>query len=60
MTMPQIERRAILEALHRCAGNQTRAAVLLGMPRRTLCTKLREHNIPRPRGAAIAGRLTGA
>ena len=40
---------AILDALVRCAGNQTRAAELLGIPRRTFCKKLNEHNIPRPR-----------
>jgi two-component system response regulator AtoC len=48
-TMAAIERQAILDALVRCAGNQTRAAELLGIPRRTFCKKLNEHNIPRPR-----------
>src|SRR5688572_17608406 len=45
----EIERQAILDALERCAGNQTRAAELLGIPRRTFCKKLNEHNIRRPR-----------
>jgi DNA-binding NtrC family response regulator len=45
----EIERQAILDALDRCAGNQTRAAELLGIPRRTFCKKLNEHHIPRPR-----------
>ena len=40
---------AILDALERCAGNQTRAAEYLGLPRRTFCSRLREYNIPRPR-----------
>jgi DNA-binding NtrC family response regulator len=43
------ERRRIVEALEQCAGNQTRAAKLLGMSRATLATKLSIHRIPRPR-----------
>ena len=35
-----IERRRISEALSQCEGNQTQAAKLLGMPRRTLVRKL--------------------
>jgi two-component system response regulator AtoC len=42
-------RQRIVEALARCNGNQTRAARLLGMPRRTLVAKLPLYNIPRPR-----------
>jgi transcriptional regulator with PAS, ATPase and Fis domain len=45
----EIERQAIIDALERCAGNQTRAAELLGMSRRTFCKRLTEHRIPRPR-----------
>jgi transcriptional regulator with PAS, ATPase and Fis domain len=45
----QVERAAIIEALARCHGNQTRAAALLGMPRRTLCKRLVTYQIPRPR-----------
>ena len=48
-SMRDIERQAILDALARCAGNQTRAAEYLGLPRRTFCTRLKEYNIPRPR-----------
>jgi DNA-binding NtrC family response regulator len=43
----------ILAALTSCAGNQTRAAKVLGMSRRTLITRLEQHGIARPR----AGRL---
>ena len=43
------ERRRIMEALEKCAGNQTQAAKLLGYSRRTLTTKLNEFALPRPR-----------
>jgi two-component system response regulator AtoC len=49
LSMAAIEKQAIVDALVRCTGNQTRAAELLGIPRRTFCKKLTEHNIPRPR-----------
>jgi len=44
-----IERQRILEALDECAGNQTRAAKLLGMSRRALINRLDAYDIPRPR-----------
>ncbi|MFO0609933.1 MAG: sigma 54-interacting transcriptional regulator [Polyangiales bacterium] len=44
-----LERQRIVDALEKCAGNQTYAAELLGMPRRTLVTRLAAYNIPRPR-----------
>jgi transcriptional regulator with PAS, ATPase and Fis domain len=47
-TMAEIERRSILEALERCAGNQTRAAELLDMPRRTFCKRLSAYHVARP------------
>lgn len=43
------ERQAIIVALDRCAGNQTQAAKLLGLSRRTLVSRLGQHGIPRPR-----------
>jgi two-component system response regulator AtoC len=44
-----LERARIVEALSRCDGNQTQAAVLLGISRRTLVTRLAELDLPRPR-----------
>jgi DNA-binding NtrC family response regulator len=43
------ERRRVLEALETCAGNQTHAARLLGISRRTLINKLEKFALPRPR-----------
>jgi two-component system, NtrC family, response regulator AtoC len=44
-----IERQRILDALEQCSGNQTRAAGLLGMPRRTLIKRLNHYGVRRPR-----------
>ena len=50
--LEDVERRRIIAALAECAGNQSRAAELLNMPRRTLVAKLAQLDIPRPnRGA---------
>jgi two-component system response regulator AtoC len=43
------ERARILDALEKCAGNQTRAAAVLGISRRTLLNRLAEFDLPRPR-----------
>ena len=43
------ERLRIIEALERCAGNQTHAAALIAMPRRTFVARLKAYGIPRPR-----------
>jgi two-component system, NtrC family, response regulator AtoC len=43
------ERDRIMTALAACAGNQSRAARLLGIPRRTFVSKLDTYQIPRPK-----------
>jgi two-component system response regulator AtoC len=43
-----IERRRIAEAMDRCGGNQTRAAQLLRVSRRTLVARLTEYGFARP------------
>ena len=45
----EFERAQILEALAKTGGNQTRAAKLLGIARRTLIKKMVRHGIERPR-----------
>jgi len=44
-----IERQRIVDALDACAGNQTRAAKLLGVSRAALVNKIGLHRIQRPR-----------
>ncbi len=51
LTMDEIERRAILDALERTGGNRTQAAELLGIGLRTLQRKLKEYR--------LAGRSEG-
>ncbi len=43
------ERQNVLDALNRCAGNQTRAAEMLNMSRRTFINRLNKYKIKRPR-----------
>ncbi|MEZ4295652.1 MAG: sigma 54-interacting transcriptional regulator [Polyangiaceae bacterium] len=51
------ERQRIIDALEQCAGNQTKAANLLGISRGTLLSRLSLYGIPRPRSA---GRRSGS
>jgi DNA-binding NtrC family response regulator len=43
-----VERARIVEALERCAGNQTKAARMLGVSRGTLIARIAEFGLPRP------------
>jgi transcriptional regulator with PAS, ATPase and Fis domain len=43
------ERQRIMDALAACAGNQSRAAKMLGIPRRTFVAKLDTYRVPRPK-----------
>ncbi|HKA90115.1 MAG TPA: sigma 54-interacting transcriptional regulator [Haliangiales bacterium] len=49
-----LERQRILDALKDCAGNQTKAAKLLGMSRRTFLNRLDAYGISRPRKPATS------
>ncbi len=44
-----LERERVRAALERASGNQTHAAKLLGISRRTLVSRLQEFDLPRPR-----------
>jgi len=64
---PRDERERIIAALQTCAGNQSRAAELLAIPRRTLVKRLAKYGIPRPQrrgtgeneGAGAGGGTSG-
>jgi two-component system response regulator AtoC len=43
------DRERVIAALEACAGNQTHAARLLGIARRTLIMRIEEYALPRPR-----------
>jgi two-component system response regulator AtoC len=43
------ERQRLIRALEECGGNQTRAAKLLGISRRTLINRIEQWQLPRPK-----------
>ena len=45
LSLRDIERNAIIRALHRWEGNRTRTAEELGISRRTLISKIQEYGI---------------
>ena len=47
--LEEMDRDRVLSALEQCAGNQTQAAKILGISRRTLVTRLETYKLPRPR-----------
>jgi two-component system, NtrC family, response regulator AtoC len=50
-----LERSRIVSVLDQCDGNQTQAAKLLGISRRTLTSRLEEFALPRPRKRNVSG-----
>src|SRR5262249_16499526 len=46
LSLAQVEKRMIREALDRAQGNKTRAAALLGISRRALYSRMESHGIP--------------
>jgi DNA-binding NtrC family response regulator len=46
LSLDQMERKMILEALERSQGNKTKAASLLGISRRALYSRMESHSIP--------------
>ena len=46
LSLDQIEKRLIKEALERAQGNKTKAAALLGISRRALYSRMESHGIP--------------
>ena len=48
VTLEEAERNMLVKALEKAGGNQTRAAVLLGISRDTLRYKIKKYNLRRP------------
>ena len=49
-SLEALEKEAVVEALRRCGGNQTRAAAFLRIPRHTLLYRMEKYAIPRRSG----------
>lgn len=62
MPLSEIEKRAIIEALHYTKGDHTSAAHLLGIGRTTLYRKLKEYRLdePQPKPVGSAEHSTGS
>jgi DNA-binding NtrC family response regulator len=52
--LPELERRAILDALRYTKGDRSTAAALLGIGRTTLYRKLKEYNLPEDGSSGLA------
>jgi two-component system NtrC family response regulator len=48
LTLPEVERRTVVDALERTGWNQSKAARLLGVPRHVLLYRMKKFNITRP------------
>jgi two-component system response regulator AtoC len=59
LALPIDERREILHALARTGGNQTEAAKLVGVSRRTLINRMIAYDLPRPRKRLAAAQRAG-
>ncbi len=57
-TLNEMERLLILRALEATGGNQSLAAAQLGIPRRTFCRKLNEHQITKRRSKGLLRDVT--
>ena len=55
--LEMLEKQRILQALETCAGNQSRAAKLLSIPRRTFLKRLDAYGIARPRKPASGAQV---
>jgi len=60
LTMDQLEKRAIINALDQCGNNRTHAANRLGISVRTLQRKLRQYDLERSLADVPSDVLTGA
>jgi DNA-binding NtrC family response regulator len=45
VSLGELEKKAILDALARCGGNRTRAAEELGITRKTILNKLKSYGL---------------
>jgi DNA-binding NtrC family response regulator len=48
--LEEMDRKAVVDALEACAGNQSAAAKALGITRRALIYRIEQYGLARPRG----------